>query len=119
MNRNPRPFAVTVLGWLFVGVGCAALAYHLHETPPKAAFEPDLIWMGLTEFLAILSGIFLLRGRNWARWLAVAWMAFHLIITGLNQFHGFAVHALLFAGIAWLLFRPDSAAYFQRARAQH
>ena len=31
----------------------------------------------LTELIAIVCGVFLLQGRNWARWLALAWIASH------------------------------------------
>ena len=34
--------------------------------------------------LAIVCGVFLLRGHNWARWLALAWIAFHVV---LSAFH--------------------------------
>ena len=49
-------------------------AYHFSELR-----QPEGVWVGLTELLAILSGVFMLRGQNWARWLALAWIAFHVI----------------------------------------
>ena len=30
---------------------------------------------------AVVAGVFMLRGRNWARWLALAWMASHVAIS--------------------------------------
>lgn len=117
MDRGSRPFAVTFIGCLFVAVGCVGFGYHLREALAKSSFPADAVWIELTELLAVIGGIFLLRGQNWARWLAVAWMAFHVLITALNQFRGFAVHVLLFAGIAWLLFRADSTRYFRGAGA--
>jgi hypothetical protein len=115
MNRLPRPFAVTVLGCLFLGVGSVGFIYHLHEFLVSRSFQSDMIWIELTEFLAIVGGAFLLRGRNWARWLILGWVAFHVILTALNAFHQFAVHALLFVGIGWLLFRPESSRYFRNS----
>src|SRR5215472_7021520 len=61
-------------------------------------------------------GVFLLRGQNWARWVAVAWVALHVIVSVLNTFHGIVVHSLLFILIAWLLFRPEAARYFRGHR---
>ena len=37
--------------------------------------------MELTELLAMVSGAFMLRGHNWARWLALAWIIFHVILS--------------------------------------
>jgi len=35
-------------------------------------------------------------------------------ITVLNAWHGFLVHAIFFAGIAFLLFRADARGWFRR-----
>jgi hypothetical protein len=69
------------------------------------------LWIELTELLAIASGAFMLRGHNWARWLALVWMAFHVAIS-FPVHRQMAVHSAIFAGIAWVLFRPDVRRYF-------
>lgn len=76
--------------------------------------QPDGVWIEITEALAILAGAFMLRGRNWARWLALAWMAFHVAIS-FGAVREFAIHCVIFAGIAWLLFRADARQYFHRS----
>lgn len=71
----------------------------------------------VTEFLAILSGVFLLRHQNWARWLALAWMAFHVALS-FHVLREFIIHCLFCAVIAWILFRPAAARYFRTARPE-
>ena len=55
----------------------------------------------------------MLRGHNWARWLAVAWIAFHVILSAFHSVQEAAFHALLCAVIIWSLFRAGSAGYFR------
>ena len=55
----------------------------------------------------------MLRGANWARWLALAWMAFHVAISYLNGWDKVAVHALFLVVIAYFLLRRSSAEYFR------
>lgn len=66
----------------------------------------------VTELLAIVSGLFMLLGRNWARWLALAWMAFHLAIS-FPIVRQVISHSIILGLIAWLLFRQDARRYFQ------
>ena len=112
--RSQRPFAVTAIAWLFIAVSVLAFGAHFHES---VAHWREGIWIGLTEFLGLLCGVFLLRGRNWARWLALAWLVFHVILS-LYEPKELLFHALICAGIAWILFRPESAAYFRPASSQ-
>jgi hypothetical protein len=55
--------------------------------------------------LALTCGVFLLRAKNWARWLAVAWMAFHVAIS-FPVMSKTAIHLSFLIVIAWVLFRP-------------
>jgi hypothetical protein len=71
-----------------------------------------------TEIIALVSGVFLLRGRNWARWLALAWMVFHVIISAFDPLPAVIIHALFCVVIAWILFRADAARYFHGTRSE-
>jgi hypothetical protein len=110
---DKRPFAVTALSWLFILVGAAELAVDIRRLSAHPFHRED-IWIGLVHLLAIVAGAFMLRGDNWARWLAVIWIGGHVAITVLNAWHGFLVHAIFFAGIAFLLFRADARGWFRR-----
>ena len=78
------------------------------------AFQQNAAWIELVRLLAILCGAFMLRGRNWARWLALAWMALHVAISfpARNQV---AFHLVFLVVIAWLLFRPEAMQYFRES----
>ena len=112
MFPGSRPIPVLIVAVLYLAVGSVGFVAHFHEFS-----APDGIWIALTEFLAFVSGVFLLFGRNWARWLAVAWIAFHVALSAFNSVRETAVHAVFLALIAWLLFRPDSTRFFRRGNA--
>ena len=122
-----RPPAITALGWLFIIVGTAGLLKDLWPllTPDSAQQFAKLKADGLadlgpawtTRALAVGGGAGLLRGHNWARWLLVAWMAFHV---GLSLFHSLPellIHIVIFAPILYFLFRRSSQPYFSAATA--
>ena len=114
MKENKRPLSVTVVACLFLLVGAVGFVYHFRELLP---LQRDGTLVELTEFLAFVSGAFMLRGQNWARWLALAWMAFHVVISAVPPFRGLIVHVLIFGGITWLLLRSDAAGYFRGQKA--
>jgi uncharacterized membrane protein HdeD (DUF308 family) len=104
------PVSVIAIACLYLVVGVGGLVVHFDD--PRA---PDWIWVEVTELLAVVCGVFLLRGRNWARWLAGAWMAFHVVIS-VGDWGRLAIHGLFLALIAWCLFRPDASRYFKNKR---
>jgi hypothetical protein len=110
MNASQRPISVTIIACLYLAVGTVAFVYHFREL---LSLQRDSVTVELTEFLAIVSGAFMLRGHNWARWLALAWIVFHVILSLFDSFHGLAAHALFCVVIAWILFRPEAARYFR------
>jgi hypothetical protein len=116
VNGNKRPLSVTILAGVYIGVGAIGLASHLTELGAKGALRYQAVGVELVRFLAILSGALMLRGHNWARWLALAWIAFHLVVSAFHAFPEFAIHCLFCAGIAWFLFRPKAARYFHARR---
>jgi hypothetical protein len=114
---NKRPLAVTVIGWIFILAGGVGLAYHLTEFNPQHPFKDDVIWVLLVRLLAILGGLFLIRGRDWARWLLLIWMAYHVILSAFHSMFELIMHTVLLAVIAYFLFRPHVSAYFRAERA--
>ena len=114
-----RPLSVTILGGVYILVGIGGLAYHLREFNPHHLLENDALTASVVRALAILAGIFMLQAKNWARWLALAWMAFHVIISIHHPLPQLVTHAMLLAVIAYLLFQPKVREYFRRGRAYH
>jgi hypothetical protein len=114
VNSMKRPFAVTFLGWLFIAVGLFALTYHLI----KGTLDFWMITIVLFELVAVLAGVFLLKGRNWARWLLMAWVAIHVYIGAEHSLSAGVPHLLLFIAVAYFLFTPPDSKYFCRAGAE-
>jgi len=108
MTATKRPVSVWILSCLYIAVGIIGLAYYF---PELMAHQDDSLWIALTELLAIVSGAFMFRGYNWARWLALVWMAFHVAVS-FPVYRQLAIHLAIFAGIAWVLFRPNTRRYF-------
>ena len=52
-------------------------------------------------------------GHNWARWLLVAWLAFHVVVSGFHSLSEMAAHAVLLIVVAYFLFTPPDSKYFQ------
>jgi len=107
VRRRP-PIAVLIIACLYIVVGAAGLVGHF---PRHMIFHQDDYWIELTELLALVAGVFMLLRQNWARWLAIVWMAFHVAISW-PVVSRIAIHTVFLAVIAWLLFRADARRYF-------
>jgi len=108
MNSATRPIAVLLLSCLYIAVGTIGFVVNF---PKLISLQHESIWIELAELLALIAGAFMFRGRNWARWLALVWMAFHVAIS-FPVGRQVVTHSIIFALIAWVLFRPDARRYF-------
>src|SRR6266566_7002027 len=120
---NERPTSIAVISWIFMAVGSIALLYHLlpqhiNELNAPHSFGYDLAWVCLVRIVAVLCGVFMLRGCNWARWLLVVWVGYHVIIGFLHSPWSTLAQCLLFAAAIYFLFRRAAAAYFRGSRAE-
>ena len=114
---NERPVSVTIIASLFLIMGGVGLVYHATELKFGEQFPSEVFWVCLVRLLAVIGAIFLFRGHNWARWLLVLWMAYHV---GLSFFHSpwqLLVHTLFLAALVYLLFRKSASAYFRLAQS--
>ena len=110
-----RPLSITILACIYLAVGVIGFAFHFREL---LAGHPDAVAIELTEFVAIVCAVFLIRGYNWARWLALVWIAFHVVLSAFHAIPELAIHAVFCAVIAWILFRPEAARYFRGVRME-
>lgn len=113
-----RPLAVTFVGWLYIVAGAVETAFLLPGFPMLHPLQNGALWIGLVRLAAVLFGVYMLRGRNWARWLALVWMAGHVVLAAFASTQMLVVHSLFFAAIAYLLFRRDSREYFRAANVE-
>ena len=88
------------------------MVFHLSRYNFEQSFQYDIVGISLVSALAIVAGVYMLLRRNWARWLALAWMAFHVIISYFNGWQKMAVHAVFLAVIGYFLMRRSAEEYF-------
>ena len=106
-----RPRSITIISWLFIIFGSIAL---LSGVLPFR----DLMshwYVHLSRVLMIVAGVFMLKGHNWARWLLVLWIAFHIIISALHSTLFLLMHVVIFSVILYFVFRRQSSSYFLAA----
>ena len=88
--------------------------FHLSDlrNPQLAPYE--LVFVSIVGLIAAVIGVYMLWGHNWARWLAMAWIAFHVVVSAFHSLTEFAMHGLIFALFVYALFQSESAKYFSR-----
>ncbi len=111
-GESTRPLSVTIVGGVYVLAGAIGFAAHLGDF---RAHPYGTVWVELVRLAAVVAGVCLLRGRNWARWLALAWIALHVVLSAFHSLPELAMHSLICAILAWLLLRAPAARYFRPA----
>ncbi len=111
-----RPQSVTVFSILLAAAGAVGLVYHLNEINVNHPFQNEALQVELFRLLAIVAGVYMLRGRNWARWLAIAWISYHVVLGAFHSFQQFATHLVLLAVFAYVLFRRAATEYFRGSK---
>jgi uncharacterized membrane protein HdeD (DUF308 family) len=109
-----RPFQVAMLGWLFIAVGILSTVYHLL----KGSLDRWIVPILLVGAIAIAAGVFLLRGARWARWLVLAWLAFHLVVSAFNSLSDAMAHLVLLLVVGYVLLGPPTSNYFQSSQPE-
>jgi len=113
MNRRSLP--VTIIACVYILAGAVGFARHLIEFSAQRRFPYDIVWAELVSVIAIVAGVYMLRRHNWARWLALAWMAFHVVLSAFHTLPEFAIHCLFCVILVYFLFRPAATRYFRAA----
>lgn len=106
MSKDKRPISILIVACLYITVGAIGFVAHF-------PVHRDDIMVELSELAALTAGIFLLRGQNWARWLALAWIVFHVGISYFDGIRPVIIHSLLCVLIAWALFHSEANCYFR------
>jgi hypothetical protein len=115
-NAKKRPLSVSIISYLFMAVGAVGFTYHLREIKGQLPADYDVFWVCFVRLIAVIGGVFLLRGRNWARWVLLAWLAYHVVLSAFHDLSGFLMHSLLLVVIGYFLLRPRASLYFRTAR---
>lgn len=109
----PRPTSVTVIGWLAVVIGFGQMwVLYLARHMLNYAEHPPSFFIGfINPGLIVVSGLFLMRGMNWARWVLVIILAYNQISQILKQRPNF-IAVIILAAFGYFLFRPAANAFF-------
>src|SRR5687768_16171964 len=108
-----RPIPVIIVSIVFILTGCIEFIYHFNEL-----FEPndklyESIWVLLIRILAVVCGLLLFQGINWARWLAIAWLLYHVLLSVLHSTSEMIMHIVILILVSVLLYLPASSGYFK------
>src|SRR5579859_476232 len=114
MTRRPRP--VSVVAWLLIVAGVLGIVLQAVSSIGHGPPRVDAIYVLLLCFAAITCGVFLMRGQSWARWLAIAWFAIHVVVGALHSWQSAGVHAALLAICTYALFCEEAKTWFQSAQ---
>jgi hypothetical protein len=109
--RPKRPVLVTVVSLLLIVTGAGGLVFHGMQFT-RADLVDDVL-IAAVSIVAIVAGVFLLRGSNWARWLAMLWIGFHVAISAFDSAQKLAIHIVVFAVFGFVLFRSEAVNYFR------
>lgn len=113
-QQTARPVWITAVAFLFIAAGIVGLIYHSKELFEKTGFiNYQALWVLFLRVLAVITGMFMLRGANWARWSALAWMAYHGVLGMYHSLTETLIHFGLLIVIAVLLLHPKSSAFFR------
>ena len=109
---NKRPVSVTLISFLFIAAGTMGIIYHAGELK-EIAINPEVIWVLVVRLLAIVGGVFALRCANWARWLLLVWIFYHVIISFFHTSAELIMHAVIMIITIAALFHPKANVYFR------
>jgi hypothetical protein len=113
-----RPLPVIIVSILFIIAGIVGFVYHFKEF-----FEPDarlyeLLWVQFVRITAIICGFLLLMSINWARWLAIVWLMYHVVISAFHSTSEMFSHIAILLLVVVLLYLPISSAFFRKKYRQ-
>ena len=105
------PLSVIIIAMIYMFAGTMDFIYHLTES---LTWDIRLVLIQFVRILAIIGGIFVLRKANWARWLLIAWITFHLIISFHHAIPEIITHFLFLILTIYCLYNPKAIKFFRK-----
>jgi hypothetical protein len=126
VNMGVRPKSVTIIAWILIAAGFVSIFTSLSSfnspmtkdlmsrNPLPIYLQLVLMYMGLP--IAIISGIGILKGKDWSRPLYVIWGIIGLSVNLITSSIKVPIIAglIVFAAIVFFLYRPAANQYFVR-----
>jgi len=110
-TRKPSP-SILCVGVLFLALGVLDVWRGLAPLAGSGRLAGDDVQVLAIGVAALVGGSYVLRGRNWARWLLAGWMALHVVIS-VGKPAELGAHLVIFGCVAFLLFRARASAWFR------
>jgi hypothetical protein len=107
-----RPLSVTIISLLFMIAGISGIVYHASEWIDVGT-QPEDILVFIIRLLAIVGGVFAWRGHNWARWLLLTWITYHVVLSFYHTTAELVMHGVLMVVTFIALFNRKANAYFK------
>ncbi|MDU9047489.1 MAG: hypothetical protein Q3M30_01475 [Candidatus Electrothrix sp. Rat3] len=123
---HSKPKSITVICWISIITGVFSLVvttidFYNSPADPEAAENPISFFLHViliyTPFIIMLiSGVAMLKGKNWARLLYIVWVVISLIIQMITSPVKAEIipNVFLSAIIVFFLFRPRANNYFRK-----
>lgn len=111
-----RSIPVIIVAGVLILVGGMGFVYHLKDVNDTGISIYESIWVLVLRLVAIMCGILLLYRINWSRWLAMTWLAYHVVIGAYNSTEQMITHIVFFLLVTALLYLPVSSAYFKNKK---
>ena len=108
-----RPLTVTLIGCLFIVAGVTGIVYHASEWK-SIGIQQETIWAFVVRALAIVAGIFTLRGSKVARWLLVIWIVYHVVLSFYHSTAELVTHVAFTILVLIGLFNSKANEYFKK-----
>lgn len=119
-----RPLALTVIGWILIVMGIFSMfatsanlkntkvIEYMRQSPLPLSLQYAILALGV--MIMTISGLGILKGKNWARLLYAGWGLFSFLMSlAIGTMQASMIPGLIvFLIIAYFLFRPDAHQYF-------
>ena len=114
-TAKKRPVYIVVIGVVFITLGLLDIWRGATPLTSGAAHLTGEDFAVLSiGIAALLGGIFVLKGRDWARWLLAIWMALHVALS-IRDPYVLLAHLVILALLLAGLFHPAASSYFRRS----
>src|SRR6478672_2958458 len=98
-----RSIPVIILSCLFILAGVVGIIYHSDDLKILGR-SSESFWILIIRVLAIIGGVFAIRRKNWARWLLLAWISYHVVLSLYHPLSELSMHAVLLVIVVYVFF---------------
>jgi hypothetical protein len=127
LSMKKRPLALTIIGWILIVMGIFSMfatsanlknqkiIEYMSQSPLPLSIQYAILTLGVM-FMTI-SGLGILKGKNWGRLLYVGWgLGSFLMSLAIGTMQVSMIPGMIiFLITAYFLFRPDANVYFSPA----